>query len=312
MISVKNLNKIYPDNFYALSNISLDIKQGEVFALLGPNGAGKTTLISSVCGLTKQTSGEIKVSNFDTIKDYKKTRSLIGLVPQEFPLENYESVLNTVNFSRGLFGKKPDENHVKKVLQSLKLWDKKDSPIITLSGGMKRRVLIAKALSHNPKILFLDEPTSGVDIQLRKEMWEMILKLKRSGVTVILTTHYIKEAETIADRIGILNKGELILVEKKENLINKFGEKTIIIEFGKKIYKIPKQIKAFDSFITDDNLCLVIKKLKNQKDINITNIIKVISELEIPIIDIKTEESSLEDIFLDIIDEKMKSEFKFN
>tara|TARA_B100000282_G_scaffold126252_1_gene90140 strand:+ start:223 stop:1161 length:939 start_codon:yes stop_codon:yes gene_type:complete len=312
MISVKNLNKIYPDNFYALSNISLDIKQGEVFALLGPNGAGKTTLISSVCGLTKQTSGEIKVSNFDTIKDYKKTRSLIGLVPQEFPLENYESVLNTVNFSRGLFGKKPDENHVKKVLQSLKLWDKKDSPIITLSGGMKRRVLIAKALSHNPKILFLDEPTSGVDIQLRKEMWEMILKLKRSGVTVILTTHYIKEAETIADRIGILNKGELILVEKKENLINKFGEKTIIIEFGKKIYKIPKQIKAFDSFITDDNLCLVIKKLKNQKDINITNIIKVISELEIPIIDIKTGESSLEDIFLDIINEKMKSEFKFN
>ncbi|MEE2622127.1 MAG: ABC transporter ATP-binding protein [Pseudomonadota bacterium] len=312
MISVKNLNKIYPDNFYALSNISLGIKQGEVFALLGPNGAGKTTLISSVCGLTKQTSGEIKVSNFDTIKDYKKTRSLIGLVPQEFPLENYESVLNTVNFSRGLFGKKRDENHVKKVLQSLKLWDKKDSPIITLSGGMKRRVLIAKALSHNPKILFLDEPTSGVDIQLRKEMWEMILKLKRSGVTVILTTHYIKEAETIADRIGILNKGELILVEKKENLINKFGEKTIIIEFGKKIYKIPKQIKAFDIFITDDNLCLVIKKLKNQKDINITNIIKVISELEIPIIDIKTEESSLEDIFLDIINEKMKSEFKFN
>lgn len=312
MISVKNLNKIYPDNFYALSNISLDIKQGEVFALLGPNGAGKTTLISSVCGLTKQTSGEIKVSNFDTIKDYKKTRSLIGLVPQEFPLENYESVLNTVNFSRGLFGKKPDENHVKKVLQSLKLWDKKDSPIITLSGGMKRRVLIAKALSHNPKILFLDEPTSGVDIQLRKEMWEMILKLKRSGVTVILTTHYIKEAETIADRIGILNKGKLILVENKENLINKFGEKTIIIEFGKKIYKIPKQIKAFDSFITDDNLCLVIKKLKNQKDINITNIMKVISELEIPIIDIKTEESSLEDIFLDIINEKMKSEFKFN
>ena len=312
MISVKNLNKIYPDNFYALSNISLDIKQGEVFALLGPNGAGKTTLISSVCGLTKQTSGEIKVSNFDTIKDYKKTRSLIGLVPQEFPLENYESVLNTVNFSRGLFGKKPDENHVKKVLQSLKLWDKKDSPIITLSGGMKRRVLIAKALSHNPKILFLDEPTSGVDIQLRKEMWEMILKLKRSGVTVILTTHYIKEAETIADRIGILNKGELILVENKENLINKFGEKTIIIEFGKKIYKIPKQVKAFDSFITNDNLCLVIKKLKNQKDINITNIIKVISELEIPIIDIKTEESSLEDIFLDIINEKMKSEFKFN
>ena len=312
MISVKNLNKIYHNNFDALSNISLDIKQGEVFALLGPNGAGKTTLISSVCGLIKQTSGEIKVSNFDTIKDYKKTRSLIGLVPQEFPLENYESVLNTVNFSRGLFGKKPDENHVKKVLQSLKLWDKKDSPIITLSGGMKRRVLIAKALSHNPKILFLDEPTSGVDIQLRKEMWEMILKLKRSGVTVILTTHYIKEAETIADRIGILNKGELILVENKENLINKFGEKTIIIEFGKKIYKIPKQIKAFDSFITDDNLCLVIKKLKNQKDINITNIMKVISELEIPIIDIKTEESSLEDIFLDIINEKMKSEFKFN
>ena len=309
MISIKNVNKIYSGNFYALSDISLDIKQGEIFALLGPNGAGKTTLISSVCGLIKQTNGEIKVSNFDTIKDYKKARSLIGLVPQEFPLENYESVLNTVNFSRGLFGKKPDENHVKKVLQSLKLWDKKNSSIITLSGGMKRRVLIAKALSHNPKILFLDEPTSGVDIQLRKEMWEMILNLKRSGVTVILTTHYIKEAETIADRIGILNNGELILVENKENIINRFGEKSIIIEFGKKIYKIPKQIKAFESFITDDNFCLVIKKLKKNKDINITKIVKVISELGIPIIDIKTEESSLEDIFLDIIDEKVKSEF---
>ena len=308
ILSIDSVSKHYGD-FTALNNVSVDIKEGSIFGLLGPNGAGKTTLISSVCGLIKQTSGEIKVSNFDTLKEYKKTRSLIGLVPQEFPLENYESVLNTVNFSRGLFGKKPDENHVKKVLQSLKLWDKKNSPIITLSGGMKRRVLIAKALSHNPKILFLDEPTSGVDIQLRKEMWEMILKLKRSGVTVILTTHYIKEAETIADRIGILNKGELILVENKENLINKFGEKTIIIEFGKKIYKIPKQIKAFDSFITDDNLCLVIKKLKKQKDINITNIMKVISELEIPIIDIKTEESSLEDIFLDIINEKMKSEF---
>ena len=311
LLEVKDLTMRF-GGVTALHELSFAVKKNEICGLIGPNGAGKTTLISSVCGLTKQTSGEIKVSNFDTIKDYKKTRSLIGLVPQEFPLENYESVLNTVNFSRGLFGKKPDENHVKKVLQSLKLWDKKDSPIITLSGGMKRRVLIAKALSHNPKILFLDEPTSGVDIQLRKEMWEMILKLKKSGVTVILTTHYIKEAETIADRIGILNKGELILVEKKENLINKFGEKTIIIEFGKKIYKIPKQIRAFDSFITDDNLCLVIKKLKNQKDINITNIIKVISELEIPIIDIKTEESSLEDIFLDIINEKMKSEFKFN
>jgi len=309
MISIKNVNKIYSGNFYALSDISLDIKQGEIFALLGPNGAGKTTLISSVCGLIKQTNGEIKVSNFDTIKDYKKARSLIGLVPQEFPLENYESVLNTVNFSRGLFGKKPDENHVKKVLQSLKLWDKKNSSIITLSGGMKRRVLIAKALSHNPKILFLDEPTSGVDIQLRKEMWEMILNLKRSGVTVILTTHYIKEAETIADRIGILNNGELILVENKENIINRFGEKSIIIEFEKKIYKIPKQIEAFESFITDDNFCLVIKKLKKNKDINITKIVKVISELGIPIIDIKTEESSLEDIFLDIIDEKVKSEF---
>ena len=305
MISIKNLNKVYSDNFSALSNISLEIKKGEIFALLGPNGAGKTTLISSICGLIKQTNGIIKVSNFDTIKNYKKTRSLIGLVPQEFPLENYESVLNTVNFSRGLFGKKPDENHIQNLLKSLKLWDKKNSPIITLSGGMKRRVLIAKALSHNPKILFLDEPTSGVDIQLRKEMWDMILQLKRNGVTVILTTHYIKEAETISDRIGILNKGKLILVENKENLINKFGEKTITIEFGKKIYKIPKQIKAFDSFITDDNLCLVIKKLKNNKDINLLNIVKIISELEIPIIDIKTEESSLEDIFLDIIDGKV-------
>ncbi len=305
MISIKNVNKVYSNKFCALSSISLEIKKGEIFALLGPNGAGKTTLISSICGLIKQTNGVITVSNYDTIKDYKKARSLIGLVPQEFPLENYESVLNTVNFSRGLFGKKPDEYHIQNVLQSLKLWDKKNSPIITLSGGMKRRVLIAKALSHNPKILFLDEPTSGVDIQLRKEMWDMILQLKRDGVTVILTTHYIKEAETISDRIGILNKGELILVENKENLINKFGEKTITIEFGEKIYKIPKQIKVFDSFISDDNLSLVIKKLKNNKDINLRKIMKIISELEIPIIDIKTEESSLEDIFLDIINKKV-------
>ena len=212
MISVKNVTKIYSDNFYALSNISLDIKRGEIFALLGPNGAGKTTLISCICGLIKQTNGLIKVSNFDTLKDYRKTRSLIGLVPQEFPLDSYESVLNTVNFSRGLFGLTPDDKYIKNVIQSLKLWDKKNSSIITLSGGMKRRVLIAKALSHNPKILFLDEPTSGVDIQLRKEMWNMILQLKQNGVTVILTTHYIKEAETIADRIGIIDKGELILV----------------------------------------------------------------------------------------------------
>ena len=246
--------------------------------------------------------------SFDTLKDYRKTRSLIGLVPQEFPLDSYESVLNTVNFSRGLFGLKPDDKYIKNVIQSLKLWDKKNSSIITLSGGMKRRVLIAKALSHNPKILFLDEPTSGVDIQLRKEMWDMILLLKQSGVTVILTTHYIKEAETIADRIGIIDKGELILVENKENLINKFGKKSIIIEFGEKIYEIPDKIKDFDCFITNDNLCLVIKKLKNNNDINITNVIKIISKLKIPVIDIKTEESSLEDIFLDIISERVKGE----
>ena len=308
MISVKNVTKVYSDNFYALSNISLDIKRGEIFALLGPNGAGKTTLISCICGLIKQTKGLIKVSNFDTLKDYRKTRSLIGLVPQEFPLDSYESVLNTVNFSRGLFGLKPDDKYIKNIIQSLKLWDKKNSSIITLSGGMKRRVLIAKALSHNPKILFLDEPTSGVDIQLRKEMWDMILQLKQSGVTVILTTHYIKEAETIADRIGIIDKGELILVENKENLINKFGKKSIIIEFGEKIYEIPDKIKDFNCFITNDNLCLVIKKLKNNNDINITNVIKIISKLKIPVIDIKTEESSLEDIFLDIISERVKGE----
>ena len=285
MISVKNVTKVYSDNFYALSNISLDIKRGEIFALLGPNGAGKTTLISCICGLIKQTKGLIEVSNFDTLKDYRKTRSLIGLVPQEFPLDSYESVLNTVNFSRGLFGLKPDDKYIKNVIQSLKLWDKKNSSIITLSGGMKRRVLIAKALSHNPKILFLDEPT-----------------------TVILTTHYIKEAETIADRIGIIDKGELILVENKENLINKFGKKSIIIEFGEKIYEIPDKIKDFNCFITNDNLCLVIKKLKNNNDINITNVIKIISKLKIPVIDIKTEESSLEDIFLDIISERAKGE----
>ena len=220
IIEIKNLRKIYKDNKVALDDVNLNIFKGEIIALLGPNGAGKTTLISNICGISSITSGDIKVNGFDVVDNYREARKCIGIVPQELSFEPFEKVINTVNFSRGLFGLKPDDKYIKNVIQSLKLWDKKNSSIITLSGGMKRRVLIAKALSHNPKILFLDEPTSGVDIQLRKEMWDMILQLKQSGVTVILTTHYIKEAETIADRIGIIDKGELILVENKENLIH--------------------------------------------------------------------------------------------
>ena len=235
MISIQNLTKIYDHSLTALSEISLEIQSGEIFALLGPNGAGKTTLISSICGLTKQNTGSVEVAGFDTIKNYKKTRSLIGLVPQEFPLENFESVIETVKFSRGLFGKSPNPFYIEKILKSLNLWEKRDTPIIALSGGMKRRVLIAKALSHKPKILFLDEPTSGVDVQLRKGMWDLISTLKKDGVTVILTTHYIKEAEVIADRVGILSKGKLILVEEKKDLIQKFGKKIVSVELKEKL-----------------------------------------------------------------------------
>ena len=301
MISIQNLTKIYDHSLTALSEISLEIQSGEIFALLGPNGAGKTTLISSICGLTKQNTGSVEVAGFDTIKDYKKTRSLIGLVPQEFPLENFESVIETVKFSRGLFGKSPDPFYIEKILKSLNLWEKRDTPIIALSGGMKRRVLIAKALSHKPKILFLDEPTSGVDVQLRKGMWDLISTLKKDGVTVILTTHYIKEAEVIADRVGILSKGKLILVEEKKDLIQKFGKKIVSVELKEKLKSIPKALSNQNVSLSKDNQSVLFEVNNSDDQMSMANTLKVMVNTSLSIKDVNTIESSLEDIFLEII-----------
>ena len=234
-IAINNLSKVYKNGLTALKNINLNIKKGEIFAMLGPNGAGKTTLINIICGIVKPTSGEIAVEGFDIIDDYRETRSRIGLVPQELTLEQFETVFNNVSYSRGLYGKKPDPAHIEKILKQLSLWDKKDRILRQLSGGMKRRVLIAKALSHEPQILFLDEPTAGVDVELRQEMWKVVENLRETGVTVILTTHYIEEAEAIADRVGVINQGEIIVVEEKKKLLKKMGQKTLTIELQDEI-----------------------------------------------------------------------------
>ena len=238
-IEINNLSKVYDNGFKALNNINLQINKGEIFAMLGPNGAGKTSLISIICGIVKPTSGKITVENFDIIKDYRETRSRIGLVPQELTLEQFETVFNNVSYSRGLYGKKPDPKHIEKVLRQLSLWDKKDLILRQLSGGMKRRVLIAKALSHEPQILFLDEPTAGVDVELRQEMWKVVKSLRETGVTIILTTHYIEEAEAIADRVGVINQGEIIIVEEKNELLKKMGHKTLTVELQQEINEIP-------------------------------------------------------------------------
>ena len=232
VVSVKNLSKTYSNQFQALNNINLDIKQNEIFALLGPNGAGKTTLISIICGIVTPSIGTVEVGSYDIIKDYRKTRSQIGLVPQELTLEQFEIVYNNVSYTRGLYGKPPSPQHIEKILKDLSLWDKKDSKINELSGGMKRRVLIAKALSHEPSVLFLDEPTAGVDVELRKDMWEVIKNLRNKGVTIILTTHYIEEAEAIADRVAVINKGEMIVVDETSNLIKSLGKKTLTIDLN--------------------------------------------------------------------------------
>ena len=304
MISIQNLTKIYDHSLTALSEISLEIQPGEIFALLGPNGAGKTTLISSICGLTKQNTGSVKVAGFDTIKDYKKTRSLIGLVPQEFPLENFESVIETVKFSRGLFGKSPDPFYIEKTLKSLNLWEKRDTPIIALSGGMKRRVLIAKALSHKPKILFLDEPTSGVDVQLRKGMWDLISTLKKDGVTVILTTHYIEEAEAIADRVAVINQGEIIVVEDKKELIKKMGHKKLTVELQEEITKIPENLIKYNLEIGEEHMSLIYTYNVQAEKTGITNLLQDIKDTGLKLKDLKTEQSTLEKIFVNLVREK--------
>jgi ABC-2 type transport system ATP-binding protein len=301
IITVTSLVKKYDNKFLALNGLDLNINQGEIIALLGPNGAGKTTLISTICGLTSITSGKIEVNGFDVIKDYRKTREIIGLVPQELALEPFEKVINSVRFSRRLFGKKDDNKYLDQLLIKLQLFDKKDNIIKSLSGGMKRRVMIAKALSHNPSILFLDEPTAGVDVELRKDMWNIIRELKKEGVTIILTTHYIEEAEMMADRIGIINHGELLLVEEKNKLIKRMSVKTLKVKLKKSITKIPKSLEKYKLKLIDDGKSFNYYYNTGNVKTGITSLLSDMNDIGINLFDIQTEETSLEEIFVKII-----------
>ena len=301
IITVSSLVKKYDNKFLALNGLNLNINQGEIIALLGPNGAGKTTLISTICGLTSITSGKIEVNGFDVIKDYRKTREIIGLVPQELALEPFEKVINSIRFSRRLFGKKDDNKYLDQLLIKLQLFDKKDNIIKSLSGGMKRRVMIAKALSHNPSILFLDEPTAGVDVELRKDMWNIIRELKKEGVTIILTTHYIEEAEMMADRIGIINHGELLLVEEKNKLIKRMSVKTLKVKLKKSITKIPKPLEKYKLKLIDDGNSFNYYYNTGNVKTGITSLLSDMNDIGINLFDIQTEETSLEEIFVKII-----------
>ena len=302
-IEIKNLSKVYDNGFKALNNINLQINKGEIFAMLGPNGAGKTSLISIICGIVKPSSGKITVENFDIIKDYRETRSRIGLVPQELTLEQFETVFNNVSYSRGLYGKKPDPKHIEKVLRQLTLWDKKDLKLRQLSGGMKRRVLIAKALSHEPQILFLDEPTAGVDVELRQEMWKVVKSLRETGVTIILTTHYIEEAEAIADRVGVINQGEIIIVEEKNELLKKMGHKTLTVELQEEIKNIPVSLKKYRLEIGNNRMSLDYTYNLSEKQKGITNLLQDIKDSGLKLKDLKTEQSNLEKIFVTLVRE---------
>jgi|TARA_B110000305_G_scaffold242213_1_gene321338 ABC-2 type transport system ATP-binding protein len=301
IIEIEDVEKIYASGNKALNKINLSVKEGEILALLGPNGAGKTTLISAVCGITVPTSGSISVGGFDVVKEYKRSRKLIGLVPQEIALEPFEKVINTVNYSRNLFGYSPDANYIEGLLKKLSLWDKRNSKIIELSGGMKRRVLIAKALSHNPKILFLDEPTAGVDVELRKDMWRVIKELKSQGVTIILTTHYIEEAEEIAERIAIINDGQILLTEEKETLMERMGTKRIEVIIRDKIEKIPDELHNLNLFISDNKKKIIFTYDQKRSDLDILKILNSIKKSGLDIIDIETSETSLEDIFVNLV-----------
>ena len=302
-IEIKNLSKIYDNGFKALSNINLEINKGEIFAMLGPNGAGKTSLISIICGIVKPTSGNITVENFDIIKDYRETRSRIGLVPQELTLEQFETVFDNVSYSRGLYGKKPNPKYIEKILRQLALWDKKDLILRQLSGGMKRRVLIAKALSHEPQILFLDEPTAGVDVELRQEMWKVVKSLRETGVTIILTTHYIEEAEAIADRVGVINQGEIIIVEEKNVLLKKMGHKTLTVELQQEIKEVPISLKKYNLGIGNNRMSLDYTYNLIEKQTGITNLLQDIKDSGLKLKDLKTEQSNLEKIFVTLVRE---------
>jgi len=301
MISINELTKTYEGGFNALKDVSLDINRGEIFALLGPNGAGKTTLINVVCGIVNATSGEVHVDGHDIVADYRLTRSRIGLVPQELPSESFETVWNTCRFSRGLFGKSADPEHLEKVLKSLSLWDKKDTISMQLSGGMKRRVLIAKALSHEPEVLFLDEPTAGVDVELRQDMWNVVAGLREQGVTVILTTHYIEEAEQLADRVGVINNGEIILIEDKEKLMRDLGKKQLVLHLQEPLADVPAQLSSYHLELSEDHQDLIYTYDTKQNSTGITALLSELRAADIHFNDLETTQSSLEDIFVDLV-----------
>lgn len=309
MISVDRLSKSYEDGTRALDAVSLKIEQGEILALLGPNGAGKTTLISIICGLVTPSSGSVTVGGFDIIKEYRQARSLIGLVPQELPTDAFDTPLNSLRFSRGLFGKKPDPDYLEKVLRDLSLWDKRESRIMALSGGMKRRLLIAKALCHEPQILFLDEPTAGVDVELRQDMWRMVNALSAQGVTIILTTHYIEEAEAIADRVGVINDGQLLLVENKETLIKRMGQKCLFIDLVDAIRDLPESLGRFGLELLHDGRRLAFRYSwsqdpnANELSTDIPSLLQEIAKAGLIIKDFHTEQSTLEDIFVSLVRE---------
>ena len=301
IISIKNLSKTYPSGFEALKSVDLEIRRGEIFALLGPNGAGKTTLINIVCGIVNASGGTVLADGHDIVADYRAARAQIGLVPQELSTDAFETVWATVKFSRGLFGKPPNPVHLEKVLRELSLWDKKDSKILALSGGMKRRVLIAKALSHEPRILFLDEPTAGVDVELRRDMWQMVRALRASGVTIILTTHYIEEAQEMADRIGVISKGELILVEDKHVLMRKLGKKQLTLQLQEPLQRVPAALADYPLELADDGHALVYTFDAQNEDTGIAALLRRLAEHGIGFKDLHSSESSLEDIFVSLV-----------
>ncbi|WP_292285017.1 ABC transporter ATP-binding protein [Marivita sp.] len=304
MVEITDVRKSYGDGFEALKGVSLDILDGEILALLGPNGAGKTTLISAICGLTQPTSGTVSVGGHDVVTEYRGARALVGLVPQEINLEPFERVMNTVRFSRGLFGKPRNDAMLEKILRQLSLWDKRDSRIMELSGGMKRRVLIAKALAHEPQVLFLDEPTAGVDVELRRDMWEIVAQLQNDGVTIILTTHYIEEAEAIADRIAVINKGDILLVEEKSALMTRLGQKELRIELQEPIDRVPDILAAWNMRLEQDGLVLVYSYDTTQDRTGIATLIREISDAGLILRDLQTRQNSLEDIFVGLVAEQ--------
>ena len=302
-ITIKDLSKVYDNGFEALKKINLDIKKGEIIALLGPNGAGKTTLISIICGIVTPSSGKVTVEDFDIIDDYRETRSRIGVVPQELTLELFETVFNNVSYSRGLNGKKPNPKHIEKILKDLSMWDKKDLRLRQLSGGMKRRVLIAKALSHEPSILFLDEPTAGVDVELRRDMWKVVEDLRKTGVTIILTTHYIEEAEAIADRVAVINQGEIIVIDKTNELLKKMGHKKLTINLQNELNKVPDSLEPYNLEIGSDKKSVNYTYNVNAESTGITNLLKDLKDAGLKLQDLKTEQTTLEKIFVSLVKE---------